>query len=217
MTDFAQARIAMVDCQVRPSDVTNYAIIEALLSVPREVFVPKSRRDVAYAESDIDLGEGRSLLAPRTFAKMLEAAAIDSDDLVLDLGAGTGYGTAVLSRIAGAVVAREWEPALASKLEANVAELELDNAVLSTAAEGIGDADNGPYDVIMVSCGVEEIGDDLVSQLKDGGRLVAVMMDGSMGHCRVKVRSGDHVSDRYVFDATAQVPELFRKTEEFAL
>ena len=91
MTDFAAARRAMVDCQVRPSDVTRYAIIEAMLAIPRERFVPKSRVEAAYAGCEIPLGGGRVLLEPRTLAKMLEVAQIGADDLVLDLARGTCY------------------------------------------------------------------------------------------------------------------------------
>jgi len=97
MTDFEAARQAMVDCQVRPSDVTRYAIIEAMLNVPRERFVPRARIDIAYAGCEIPLAPGRVLLEPRTFAKMLETAQIGPRDLVLDLAPGTGYSTAVLS------------------------------------------------------------------------------------------------------------------------
>ena len=113
MTDFAAARQAMVDCQVRPSDVTRYAIIEAMLWAPRELFVAKARRDVAYAGADIELAPGRVLLEPRTLAKMLESANIGANDLVLDLAPGTGYSTAVIARMAEAVIAIEPDPKLA--------------------------------------------------------------------------------------------------------
>ena len=149
MTDFAAARQAMVDCQVRPSDVTRYAIIEAMLWAPRELFVAKARRDVAYAEAEIELAPGRVLLEPRTFAKMLEAANIGSHDLVLDLAPGTGYSTAVIARMAEAVIAIEPDAELADSAQALLANLEADNAVTSHGDPVPGDAAHGAYCLIF--------------------------------------------------------------------
>ncbi|MEM1299537.1 MAG: protein-L-isoaspartate O-methyltransferase [Pseudomonadota bacterium] len=216
MMDYAEARKAMVDCQVRPSDVTSYAIIEAMLEVPREEFVPASRQAVAYAEADITLDGGREVAAPRTFAKMLEAASIGADDLVLDVNPGLGYSTAVLAKLAGAVVAAEPDVALAGKLQATVAEMDIDNVVVAED-EGPGDPANGPYDVIFVNTGVEEIPAALTDQLKDGGRLVAIFMDGPSGQCRVQIRAGNELSSRYMFDATAKVLDGYHRAVEFSL
>lgn len=217
MTDFVEARKAMVDCQVRPSDVTSYAIIEAMLTVPREEFVPAPMQAVAYAEAEIPLAPGRVLLPTRTFAKMLEAARVGPDDLVLDVNPGTGYSTAVLAHLAGAVVAAEPDPAMAEKLQANVAAQELDNVMVAEPSACPGDAANGPYDVIFVNCGVEQVPDSLMAQLKDGGRLVAVFMSGQAGQCRLQIRTGDGVSERYMFDATANVPDGYHRDVAFAL
>ncbi|MFK7942438.1 MAG: protein-L-isoaspartate O-methyltransferase [Paracoccaceae bacterium] len=217
MTDFVEARKAMVDCQVRPSDVTSYAIIEAMLNVPRESFVPGPRQAVAYAEADIPLGDGRMLLAARTFAKMLEAATIRPDDLVLDVNPATGYSTAVLAHLAGAVVAAEPNGTMAARLQSNMSALELDNVLVAEPDTCPGDAANGPYDVIFVNSGVEEVPAALFDQLKDGGRLVAIFMNGPAGQCRLQIRTGDRISERYMFDATANVLDGYRKEVEFAL
>ena len=107
MTDFATRRRMMVDTQVRPSDVTEFPIIDAMLSVPREAFVPSDRIEAAYAGDHVDLGEGRVLLDPRCFAKMLEAVDLSNSDLVLDVGTGLGYSSAIIAHIAEAVVAVE--------------------------------------------------------------------------------------------------------------
>ena len=138
MGDYQQARQAMVDCQVRPSDVTRYAIIQAMLDVPREQFVPRPLRDVAYAESEIALGGGRSMLSPRVFAKMLEAAQIGADDLVLDLAPGLGYSTAVLAQLAAAVVAVEPDEAMAKQASETLQRLEYDNVVVSAGDPAAG-------------------------------------------------------------------------------
>jgi len=102
MIDYAAARVAMVDRQVRPSDVTRYPIIAAMLDVPREDFVPEALRPVAYLGEHVPLAPGRVLLDPRVFAKLVDALVVEPNDLVLDLGCGLGYSTAVLARMAEA-------------------------------------------------------------------------------------------------------------------
>ncbi len=215
MPDFAAAREAMVDNQVRPADVTSYAIIDAMLWAPRERFAPRALRNIAYAETDIALAPGRVLLLPRTFAKMLEAAAIDPGDLVLDLAPGTGYSTAVIARMAEAVVAIEPEEELARQAQSLLVELEVDNAVVSQGEPAAGDPAHGPYDVIFVNGAVEQVPDVLVEQLKDGGRLVAIFRDGPVGKCRVLTRGGNGVSRRFVFEADAPVLGGFERPVEF--
>jgi protein-L-isoaspartate(D-aspartate) O-methyltransferase len=215
MIDFTAARQAMVDCQVRPSDVTRYAIIEAMLWAPRELFVPKTRRDVAYAGAEIELAPGRVMLEPRTFAKMLEAAAIGSDDLVLDLAPGTGYSTAVIARMAEAVIAIELDADLADRAQTLLGEFEVDNAVVSQGDPAAGDAAHGPYDVIFIDGAVAALPESLVGQLKQGGRLVALFRQGGVGQCCVLTRAGAGMSRRYVFDADAPLLAGFEQVTEF--
>ncbi len=214
--DFARARQAMVDCQVRPADVTRYSIIESMLAVPRELFVPKARRDVAYAGCEIALGPDRVLLEPRTLAKMLEAAAIGPQDLVLDLAPGTGYSTAVIARMAEAVVAIEPDADLAETARSVLAQLEADNAVVLQGDPAAGDSAHGPFDVIFVNGCVERIPDALLTQLKAGGRLVALFADRGMSQCHVLTRSNSTVTRRYAFDADAPMLAEFRRKSEFA-
>jgi protein-L-isoaspartate(D-aspartate) O-methyltransferase len=220
MTDFAAARQAMVDCQVRPADVTRYAIIEAMLWAPRELFVAKARRDVAYAGAEIKLAPGRVLLEPRTFAKMLETANIGAHDLALDLAPGTGYSTAVIARMAEAVIAIEPDPELTGRAQALLGDLEVDNAVISQGEPAAGDAAHGPYDVIFINGAVETVPEALGAQLKEGGRLVALFrtggVHGGVGQCCVLTRAGAGVSRRHVFDADAPLLAGFERTAEFA-
>lgn len=216
MTDFAAARQAMVDCQVRPSDVTRYAIIEAMLWAPRELFVSKAFRDVAYAGAEIELAPGRMMLEPRTLAKMLEVAAIGDNDLVLDLAPGTGYSTAVIARMAEAVIAIEPDPELAERAQTLLADLEADNAVVSAGDPAAGDAAHGPYDVIFINGAVETLPEALVAQLKQGGRLVALFRQGGVGQCCVLTRAGAGASRRYVFDADTPLLAGFERAAEFA-
>lgn len=216
MTDFRAAREAMVDCQVRPSDVTRYAIIDAMLNIPRERFVPRALQSVAYAGVEITLGQGRSMAEPRVLAKMLEVAAVLPSDLVLDLAPGTGYSTAVLARMAEAVVAIEPDGNLAGRAQRMLADLEIDNATVAKGDPAAGDPVHGPYDVIFVNGAVERLPEALTDQLRDGGRLVAIFAEGSVGRCRVVTRSGTALSHRTVFDATAPVLAGFETPPAFS-
>ena len=133
MTDFSTRRRVMVDSQVRPSDVTKFPIIEAMLSVPREVYVPEAQAEAAYVSECVDLGEGRVLLEPRTFSKMLDALNLQNGELVLDLGCGLGYSSAVIARMVDAVVAVEEDAAMAADAQANLSGNDVDNAAVTMA------------------------------------------------------------------------------------
>lgn len=215
MNDFNRARVAMVDCQVRPSDVTSFPIIDAMLAVPREVFVPKSRREVAYAGEHVALEGGRALLDARTFAKMIDAADIGSDDLVLDIGCCLGYSTAVLARIAAAVVAVEENESMAAAAAAHLTEAEVDNAVVETRPLVDGAPEHGPYDAIIVEGGAMRMPEALLDQLKIGGRLVVVEMRGEYGRVVVAVKGETGASARGVFDAAAPILPGFEEEKAF--
>lgn len=215
MIDFLAARQTMVDCQVRPADVTRYAIIQAMLDVPREMFVPKALRDIAYAESDVTLSDDRTLLAPRTFAKMLEAVGVGQNDLVLDLAPGSGYSTAVIARCAAAVVAIESSEAHVKTMTETLTALEIDNAIATVGDITVGDPDHGPFDAIFINGAVEQVPEALTDQLRDGGRLVAIFTGEGSPQARVLVRAGDAVASRYAFDATALQLAEFAADREF--
>jgi protein-L-isoaspartate(D-aspartate) O-methyltransferase len=217
MVDFESARRAMVDSQVRPSDVTRLPIIEAMLRVPRERFTPKAHRPVAYADAQIPLAPRRVLLDARTFAKMIDAADIAPGDLVLDVGAGWGYSAAVVSRLAAAVVALEELPEAAAAASDLLAALEADNVIVERGPLAEGAAASGPYDVILIEGGVERVPEALTAQLKDGGRLVAIEVAGPVGRCTVWTRAGDALSARRAFDAMAPVLPGFDVAPAFTL
>lgn len=217
MSDLAAARRAMVDSQVRPSDVTRYALIEAMLTIPRESFLPRGLREVAYAEAEAEVGTGRYLATPRTLAKMIEAADVGPSDLVLELAPGTGYSTAVLAHMAEAVVAIEPEGDLVKRATEALAALEIDNAVVTEADPAAGDADHGPYDVIFINGAIETLPEALVSQLKEGGRLVAIVTDGATSRCVRYTKTSASVSQRAMFDASAHLLNGFERAKEFTL
>ena len=215
MIDFAAAREAMVDCQVRPSDVTRYPVIEAMLTVPREDYVPPALKAVAYLGEHISLGDGRVVLDPRVFSKMIDALNVGPVDLVLDVGCGLGYSSAVLARMAEAVIALEADEALAGEAEALFAAQSVDNAMVQTGVLAAGVPIHGPFDAIMIEGAVEAVPEALSDQLKPGGRIVAIFIEGRRGQARLGLKSEHGVAWRRLFDATAPVLPGFEKTKAF--
>lgn len=217
MTDFASRRTTMVDTQVRPSDVTKFPIIDAMLTVAREDFVPEEKRDAAYADAHIDLGGGRVVMDPRTLAKMLEAVDIQPDEMVLDVGAGLGYSSALAGRLGDAVIALEEDPDRVAAASELLAEAGIDNAaaVQGTLAEGA--AKHGPYDVILVQGAVEHMPEALTEQLKDGGRIGAIFAEGALGSMRVGYMIDGVLTWRFAFNAGAPVIPGFEARRAFTL
>jgi protein-L-isoaspartate(D-aspartate) O-methyltransferase len=216
MADFAKQRLTMVDTQVRPSDVTKFPIIDAMLDVPREAFLPDVRRDMAYVGGPIDIAPGRVLLEARTIAKMLDAADLERNDVVLELGSGLGYCTALLAHMVEAVVAVEVDEDLASEAEATLADHGIDNAAVVTGALAAGYAKDGPYDAIFLFGGIEVCPDVLADQLKDGGRIVGIFMNGAHGEVRVGLKSGGRLNWRMEFNASAEILPGFEREETFS-
>lgn len=215
MTDYAAARTRMVDGQVRTADVTRYGIIDAMLNVRREEFVPAAKKPVAYAGTHIELRPGRVILDPRVFGKMLDELSIDSSDLVLDIGCGLGYSAAVIAYAAEAVIAIEDDAEMAAEAAETLAREGVDNAVVTEGSLTAGDPDHGPYDVIVVEGGVQELPHALVDQLKDHGRIAAIFVDENAGKAKIGVKVGGRIAWRHAFDATAPVLEGFRKAPSF--
>lgn len=217
MSDYSARRVMMVDTQVRPHDVTKYPIIEAMLSVPREVYVPAAKREAAYVGENVDIGGGRVVLEARTLAKMLDAVDVQPSDIVLDLGCGLGYSAAVIARMAEAVVAVEEDESLAAAAQTALAAQGVDNAAVVTGPLAKGDAKHGPYDVITLQGGVEEVPAALLDQLKDGGRIGAIFMEGALGTVKVGHKAGGKVVWRFAYHATAPVLAGFTARHAFAL
>lgn len=207
----------MVDTQVRPSDVTKFPIIDAMLTVPRELFVPADKRELAYVGEHDDLGEGRVVLDPRTLAKMLEAANIQNDETVLDVGAGLGYSSALAAQIADAVIALENDAARVADAEAVLSEAAIDNVAVVEGPLAEGAAKSGPYDVILIQGGVQQVPEALTAQLKDGGRIVAIFMDGALGSVRVGHAIDGAINWRFAFNGSAPLLPGFEAKRAFAL
>lgn len=217
VADYSLRRTMMVDTQVRPSDVTRFPIIEAMLSVPRELHVPAAQREAAYAGKNLPFAPRRVLLEPRTMAKLLEGLDIRQTDVVLDVGCGLGYSTAVIARLASFVVAVEEDEALATEAQVILSECGVDNAAVFTAPLAEGSARNGPYDAIMLQGAVEQVPDAIVAQLNDGGRIGCIFAEGSLGVARIGHKRDGRVAWRYAFNAGAPILPGFEKTSEFTL
>jgi protein-L-isoaspartate(D-aspartate) O-methyltransferase len=224
MSGFAIARQKMVDGQVRPSDVTDFRIIDAMLAVPREAFVPPGQQAMAYLDIDLDvsaglsktgltesglsktgLSERRYLIKPVVTAKMLQAAEIKDTDHVLVVGCATGYSAAIVAKLAARVTATEGDASLAAKAKQVLAELGFANVTVRAAAAAEGDAANAPYDVIVLNGATEVTPDQLYRQLKDGGRLVGVFAMMQPQRATLATHSHGDFGTRALFDAAVPV------------
>jgi protein-L-isoaspartate(D-aspartate) O-methyltransferase len=209
MQAFSTARQHMVDGQVRPSDVTDNRIIDAMLAVPREAFAPASQRALAYLDLDLDVSEAASarrfLIKPVVTAKMLQAAGIGAGDKVLVAGSASGYTAALVARLAGQVTATESDPAQAAKAMAVLSELGLGNVTLQPAAAAEGYPGSAPYDVIVLDGATEIVPERLYAQLAEGGRLVGVFAMTKPPRATIVTRSHGDFGNRSLFDATAPV------------
>ncbi|MEA2825492.1 MAG: protein-L-isoaspartate(D-aspartate) O-methyltransferase [Alphaproteobacteria bacterium] len=216
MLDSAAQRANMVACQLRTNDVSDARVRNAMLDIRRERFVPAAAVPLAYMEGCIALKSGRFLMDARSFGKLLQLATILPDDLVLDLGCGMGYSSAVLSLIAGRVVALEEDAELAGIAEQNLRALGTINAEVVRGPLAQGWPEAAPFDVIVVNGAIEEEPAGLVKQLKSGGRLVTIWHDGAAGHGRLYVNDDGAVGNRSAFDAQVPVLPGFEKRRSFA-
>ena len=209
MSDFAIARQKMVDGQVRTADVTDHRILDAMLALPREAFVPAGKRALAYLDLDLDVTEGgsvpRCLIKPMLMAKLLQAAEIRPSDNVLIVGCATGYGAAVAARLAGKVTATERDEAVAASAKDALARVGLSTVTIKVAEPRAGDSAGAPYDVIVLNGATEVFPETLCGQLRDGGRLVGVFAATVPPRATIVTRSHGDYGHRTLFDAAAPV------------
>jgi protein-L-isoaspartate(D-aspartate) O-methyltransferase len=217
MIDFASRRVTMVDTQVRPSDVTKFPIIAAMLAVRREIYMPDARREAAYVGEDVDLGDGRVVLQARTLAKLLDALDLQPTELVLDLGCGYGYSSAVIAQLAEAVIAVEADETIAAEAQRRLAVEGVDNAVVIQGPLDRGAAKHGPYDAVILQGGVEVVPDAILAQLREGGRIAAIFMTGPLGKAMIGYKFDGRVTWRFSFNATAPVISGFAAPRGFVL
>lgn len=217
--DFSARRVKMVNGQLRTTDVTNAPILDAFLAVPREAFLPASQRDLAYIDEDIRLagvtGEPRYMMEPSPLAKLLQLAGIGSEDSVLDVGCGSGYSAAILSRLARTVTALESDSGLAETARTTLASLGYDNVTVVEGELRDGYAQNAPYNVILLGGSVEEVPQALLDQLAEGGRLVAVEGHGNAGVARLFLKTTGIATGRRAFNAAIKPLPGFERVRVF--
>lgn len=209
MTNFTAARINMVDSQIHTMGVVNDPVLDAFRTIPREEFVPEDQRGFAYCDEDMPVAKGRCLMEPVTHARLMQAVIPTEKDTVLDVGGATGYSAAILSRLAGRVVAVECDASLLQQAQDNWAKLGCDNVTAEQADFAEGCAAHAPYSLIFVAGSVHCVPDALLSQLAPNGRLVAVVRrkDDRIGRATLFVKaSNGGISERILFDAA--VPYL---------
>ncbi|WP_127089363.1 protein-L-isoaspartate O-methyltransferase family protein [Aquabacter cavernae] len=221
MIDFAELRRGMVDGQVRTNDVTDPGIVDAMLEIPRERFVPEALKALAYIDDDLIVrqagpgGPARYLLEPMFLAKLLQLADVQATDLVLTIGAGTGYAAALLARLSSQVVSVEDDSELVAAANSALADVDVGNVATFQGPLTAGWASEAPYDVIFLNGSIEVIPDALIAQLKDGGRLVAVKGRGGAGRASTFTKVGSALSEYPTFNASVPLLPGFEAPPRF--
>ncbi|EKF40983.1 protein-L-isoaspartate O-methyltransferase family protein [Nitratireductor indicus] len=220
-TDFSVQRANMVEGQLRTTDVTNTPLLQAMGEIPREAFVPSRKKALAYIDEDLEISSAtgdapaRYLMEPSPFGKLIQLAEVQPSDVVLDIGTGSGYSAAVLSRLASFVVALECDENLAQSATETLSTLGAVNVAVVGGKLAEGYKDDAPYDVIFIGGAVDEVPAVLFDQLREGGRLVAVIGEGNAARAHVFVKDEGIVSGRPVFNVAVKPLPGFRKEAEF--
>lgn len=218
MTDYAAARSSMVDTQVRTEGVTDYRIIRTMSEVPRERFVPARARPFAYTDADLTVkedGHARHMIRPATLARLIQAASIAPADFVLLVGCATGYAAAVVAGLASSVIALESDEQLAASATETLTDVGIGNVAVVTGPLEAGYPAEAPYDVIFIDGAVELVPETLFAQLKEGGRLIAVVGYNRAAPAMVYTKTDDDIGERPVFDAFVPALPGFSRPREF--
>lgn len=207
----------MVDSQLRTNRIEDPAVLAAMANIPRELFLPKALHGVAYADEDLPLSDGQFLIEPLALARLLQAATIKPDDVVLVVGCGTGYVAAVASRLAATVITMLTDKAMVGSIQPVLDRLEADNVVTAVEPNPMaGDPGQAPFDIILVVGAIPEIPKTLVDQLGEHGRLVAIVGDGHVGKGVMATKIDDVTAERILFDASIPALAGVERTQEFA-
>jgi protein-L-isoaspartate(D-aspartate) O-methyltransferase len=211
-----QARFNMIEQQIRPWDVLNPGVLELLAVVKREDFVPAEHRALAFVDTEVPLPHGQCMLAPKVEARLLQELAVHKHERVLEIGAGSGHMAALLAHKAQQVTTLEIEPELAQFAAANLQRAGVMNANVVNADGSAGLAGDGPFDVIVLSGSVAEVPQVLLSQLKIGGRLAAIVGAEPVMRAVLITRTGEHGLERRVlFDTVAPRLRSFAEPTRF--
>ncbi len=216
MYNYTAAREHMVESQIRTNDVTDIALLSAFRKIPRENFVPKAKMALAYGDAHIELDDGRVMLRPRDLAKMIQAAGIGPNDVVLDLACGRGYSTAIMAQLADMVVGLETSEEAVTRATELLVGVNADNTAVVAGGLKAGASEHGPFNVIFVNGAVHEVSKSWTEQLANDGRLVCILQKGPIGHASVFHKTGDVIGERIVFDTSAPYLPGFVPEAQFA-
>jgi protein-L-isoaspartate(D-aspartate) O-methyltransferase len=218
MSDFETARRNMVDGQLRPTKVTDTRILDAMGSLPREMFTSKTRQGIAYIDEDIEVVLDRYMMEPVVLARLVQALDVGAEDSVLVIGAGTGYDAALIGKLAGPVLAIESDPALVETASMVINHLGIDNVAVVEAPLADGFPAQAPYDLVFFGGAVPEVPARIAEQVSPGGRIVAVLggaENGILGRATILTRTGGSLSGRAIFDAGTRPLPGFETAAEF--
>lgn len=217
MSVYANRRRNMVESQLRVTKVTDDRVIMAFENVPREEFVSPELKGLAYIDEDLVLGFGRFMLEPMVLARLIQALDIKSDDTILDIAAGCGYSTALLSSLGQSVVGIEAHAELAKTAQENLIKMSVDNSVIIHGDHQLGFASEAPYDAIIIEGAVAEVPEHILDQLSEQGRLVTVIRDNNTapGKATLFQRTKTGFSQQYLFDAQTPILIEFNKATAF--
>ena len=213
--DYTEARFNMVENQVRTNRVTDSLVIEAMNTLPREAFVGTGQEGIAYIDQDIKIAPGRYMMEPMVLARLIQAAEVRKSNVVLDIGCGSGYASAVLARLADTVVALESDPSLAAQATQTLSTLEIDTVAVVEGALQEGYPKQAPYDVIFFGGAVADVPPMIAGQLAESGRLVAVTHKKSVGTGTLITNHRGVLSRRELFDAATPFLPGFEPVPEF--
>lgn len=214
--DFAHARDVMVESQVRTNDVTDPRILQAMRTLPRERFTPAHKRTLAYADLELEVAPGRTLMRPRDLAKLVQSLAAQPHERALEIAGATGYGAAVLAWCCKQVITLDPDPDLSFAARAALESCGVRNVQTVSTAAADGWADSAPYDVIMLNGSAEFVPEQWLAQLAPGGRLAVIVRHGPAGSARIHTRADDAIAYRAAFDAAPPIAPGLEKPPAFA-
>jgi protein-L-isoaspartate(D-aspartate) O-methyltransferase len=216
MYDFAVSRQHMVDGQIRTNDVTDLRIIRAFKSVPREAFIPKAKQAVAYSDVNINV-DGRTVMRPRDFGKMLQGLDINPSDVALDIGCARGYSSAILAQLCETVVSLEVSDEMVERATAELVKADVMNVAVVKGDLKAGAREHGPFDIIFVNGAVSEVPQSWFDQLAMGGRLAVVLLNGPIGQAVIFTRGKDAIGKTVICDASLPLIDGFKREVAFQL
>ena len=215
MFDYKKARKNMVDNLIRPANVTNSKLLSALEEVQRDKFLPSNLGSLSYSETELRIQNDRKSISPWLLAKMLQFLDLNPRDNVLSLAAGFGYSCALMSSLANFVVAVEMH-GLATEAQTRLIENGYDNILVKEGNISGGAKKEGPYDAILIEGAVEYINEEIISQLKLEGRIMAIFKEKNLGQCRLGTKTNSGVQWSNIFEANCALLNEFKKEKAFS-